>query len=229
MFSFKEEKKNAYSIINYLIVFSLLIAFPISLWERYWHNSFLTLLAFILILFAWKGKERYEIYLPADLQLIVILFIYIGLFLGGARNFYDTYDWLDSVMHFASGLGLGFIGFLIPYSLYKTKKLKAPPILLAIFGLCFALSLGSLWEMYEFGMDYFFGLDMQRSRVLEQVYGHFKTRLGLLDTMKDLLLNAGGALIASVAGYLYLKKGEFFLFEKVVDKIEKENPRFFSE
>lgn len=229
MFFLELIKQNKYDIINYLIILSLLIAFPISLWEGYWYNAFLTLLAFILILFAWKGQERYEVYLPGELQLTVILFIYIGLFLGGAVNFYDTYPWLDSVMHFTSGLGLGFVGFLIPYSLYKTGKLEAPPVLLAIFGFSFALSLGSLWEMYEFGMDSFFSLDMQRAEDLEQVYGVFKTRLGLLDTMKDLLLNAGGTLIASFTGYLYLKKGEFFLFAGVVDKIEKENPRFFDE
>ena len=225
---FKKENK-LYKIITGLIILSLLIAFPISIWEQNWLNVFLVLLTFILFTLTQVIQDKSDFRFPGELQLLLITFIYAGVFLGGVRDFYYRFTWFDSLLHAISGLGLGFLGFLIPYSLYKTGKLKTGPFFIALFGFCFALSLGALWEIFEFGMDELFGFNMQKARNLEVVYGYFDTRLGVLDTMYDLILDALGAFIASVAGYLYLKKGEFFLFDCLIKKVEKKNPKLFKD
>ncbi len=227
MFSKFKKQSRSYKIITSIIILSLLIAFPISIWEQNWLNSFLIALTFGLFSVTQVIQDKYNFKLPGELQLLLIVFIYAGVFLGGVRDFYYRFDWFDSLLHAISGIGLGFLGFLIPYSLYKTGKMKASPFLIAIFGFCFALSLGAVWEIFEFGMDEFFGLNMQKARNLDVVYGYFDTRLGVLDTMYDLILDALGALVASVAGYLYLKNGEFFLFDRLIEKVEKKNPKHF--
>ncbi len=224
----KNLKINKYSLVTFLILISLVIAFPITVWEQNWINLFLITLTFLLIFGSWWLQDRYRFYLPGELQLLLVTFIYAGVFLGGVGDFYYRFWWFDSLLHAISGLGLGFIGFLIPYSLYKTGKLKAEPFFIALFGFCFALSLGALWEIFEFLMDQFLGTNMQKARNLELIYGYFDTRLGVLDTMYDLILDTIGALIASVAGYIYLKKGEFFLFDELIEKVEKENPEYFN-
>ena len=223
---FKNENR-IYKIVTVFIILSLITAFPISIWEQNWLNSFLIVLTFILFSVTQIIQDKYKFKLPGELQLLLIVFIYAGVFLGGVREFYYRFAWFDSLLHAISGLGLGFLGFLIPYSLYKTGKMKASPFLIALFGFCFALSLGAVWEIFEFGMDEFFGLNMQKARDLELVYGYFDTRLGVMDTMYDLILDALGALIASTAGYFYLKKGEFFLFDRLIEKVEKRNPNYF--
>ncbi len=223
---FKKENK-IYKLITAFIILSLVVAFPISIWEQNWLNVFLIALTFILFSITQIIQDKYKFRLPGELQLLLIIFIYAGVFLGGVRDFYYRFAWFDSLLHAISGLGLGFLGFLIPYSLYKTGKMKASPFLIALFGFCFALSLGALWEIFEFGMDELFGFNMQKARDLELVYGYFDTRLGVLDTMHDLILDALGALIASVAGYLYLKRGEFFLFDSLIKKVEERNPHYF--
>ncbi len=228
MLSIFKNRSKSYKVITSLIFLSLIIAFPISIWEQNWLNTFLIFLTFLLFFIVEMVQDKYEFVLPGELQLVLILFIYAGIFLGGVAEFYYRFWWFDSLLHAISGIGLGFIGFLIAYSLRKTGKFNADPFFIALFGFCFALSLGVLWEIFEFGMDEFFGLNMQKARNLEQVYGYFDTRLGVLDTMYDLILDALGALIASISGYLYLKNGEFLIFDELVQSVEKKNPKYFN-
>jgi hypothetical protein len=62
---------------------------------------------------------------------------------------------------------------------------------LALFSFCFALSLGALWEIFEFGMDSFLDLGMQKN--------------SLVDTMWDLIVDTVGAAVVSLSGYFYVK------------------------
>ncbi len=219
--------KKIYNFITFFIILSLLISFPVSLWEGNWLNAFLTALTFFIILAIWRIQKKYNFKVPLELQLIVLIFIYSGVFLGGVQDFYYRFWWFDSLLHTLSGFGLGFLGFLILYSFYKTGKITASPFFIAVFSFCFAITLGVIWEIFEFGVDELLGFNMQKARNLELMYGYFDTRLGVLDTMYDLILNTIGALIASIAGYIYLKRGEFFIFDKMVKRIEKHNSHYF--
>lgn len=224
-----KNKKNRgfHFYLNLIIRIVLIVGFIIALWEQNWLNAFLSFLTFILTLLPFAFEKSHKIELPEEVQVIIVLFIYAGIFLGGVREFYYRFWWWDYLLHAVGGVGLGFAGFLILYSLHKSGKLKASPFLIALFSFCFALAIGALWEIFEFTMDYFSGFNMQKARNLEKVYGYFDTRLGVLDTMWDLILDSFGALIASVSGYFYLKKKEIFLFDKLVERFEKKNPLFF--
>ena len=73
--------------------------------------------------------------------------------------------------------------------------------------------LGTLWEIFEFSMDAAWGINMQKS--------------GLVDTMWDLIVDGIGALFASIVGFVYLKGGKTHLFEKLLMSFVKKNPKFF--
>lgn len=223
----KEYIEKFHKMISFLIRSLLIIAVLLGFYEKNWMVIFVSSLTLFLTFLPLIIKRRYEINLPPELEIIIIIFLYASIFLGEVHGYYTRFWWWDSVLHFFSGMALGFAGFLILYILYKKEKLKASPLTIAIFAFCFALALGALWEIFEFGMDSFFGLDMQRSRNLENVYGECDTRLGVIDTMVDLILDAIGALIASIAGYFYLKRGGFFIFDRFVKSFEKENPKLF--
>ena len=45
--------------------------------------------------------------------------------------------------------------------------------------------------------------------------------------MVDLILDTLGALMASIAGYFYLRKGEVFLFNKLIKRFERKNKHLF--
>ena len=96
------------------------------------------------------------------------------------------------------------------FVIYKRKRLRAAPIVIALFSFSLAAAVGGVWEIFEFSMDQFFGLNMQKS--------------GLLDTMADLIVNDIGAFIASTIAYIYLKFGEFPLFSHMIARFKQENP-----
>lgn len=205
---------------------SLVLAILWAIYEANWAILFVVLLTlgltYIHLIF-----KRYNIIIPQIFQFVIIFFIYASLFLWDINEFYYIFPWWDIVLHSFAGLALGFIGFLIPYIFYKTREFKAPPLMIVIFGFCFAVTLGTLWEITEFMMDSMFTLDMQKARNLGIMDGTFDSRLWVKDTMNDLILDSLGALIASVFGYLYLIWGEKGkVYKKLIELFEKSNNWF---
>ncbi|MBW3538371.1 hypothetical protein KY386_02675 [Candidatus Parcubacteria bacterium] len=177
-----------------------------------WAVVFVSLLAFALTIAPLALAGRYNIKLPIDFELAIVLFIYAAIFLGSVRGYYQRFWWWDAFLHTGSGFALGFIGFLILYLLYAQKKLQASPFVIAFFSWCFALALGAAWEIFEYAVDVVFGTNMQRS--------------GLPDTMGDLIVDALGALFASAIGYIYIKHHIWDPFDGAIRRFLATNPRF---
>ncbi|MDD3072533.1 MAG: hypothetical protein PHH17_01395 [Candidatus Pacebacteria bacterium] len=227
---FKLERSKKFWIVFSLIIrIILIVAIVASVIENNWIFVFFSALTFFLTFFPKIIERSYKIELPAEFQVLIVLFAYAGVFLGGVGEFYVKFWWWDSMLHFLAGIGLGFIGFLILYVLYKNNKFKASHGTIAIFAFCFALSLGVLWEIFEFSVDSLFGENMQRARDLCDLEYFCDSRLGVIDTMIDLILDAMGALIASFSSYLYLKRKEIPIFNRMIKRFEEENPSLFKE
>ena len=92
------------------------------------------------------------------------------------------------------------------------------PLFVVIFSFCFAVTLGVVWEIYEFTFDGVLGLNMQKFALEsgEALIG----RAALVDTMKDLIVDALGAFIMSIIGYISLKYKKGWI-EKLQVKIDK--------
>jgi uncharacterized membrane protein YjdF len=74
----------------------------------------------------------------------------------------------------------------------------------ALFSFCFALALGAIWEIYEFIVDFLFDLNMQRYALENRT--PLVGRNALNDTMKDIIVDALGALIINIIGYIMIQK-----------------------
>ncbi len=183
-----EKVQVVFTIIMQLI---FVLSFALGVFWRNWVAAFISLVAMVSIWLPIFFIKKRKIHIPISFTFFATLFIYASLFFGEIRDFYFRFWWWDSLLHFTSGIALGFVGFLIIYSLYQNGPLKSNPGIVALFSFCFALSLGALWEIFEFAMDSFFGLNMQKS--------------GLVDTMWDLIMDALGAFLVSLAGYFYIK------------------------
>ena len=201
--------------IRIFIQLTLVIALVIEAFNQRWGLFFVTALALFLLYMPPLFEKKYRVQIPAEFQLLLVLFIYASVFLGEVHGFYVRFWWWDSMLHFLAGVALGIVGFAIAYVLYKTGKITASPLFVAFFAFCFSMTGAVVWEIYEFGMDQFFGTNMQRLET------------GVVDTMQDLIINTVGAIIASVAGYLYLKKGENFLLNRLIRKFAERNPDLF--
>ncbi|NPE26861.1 hypothetical protein HNV12_02570 [Methanococcoides sp. SA1] len=201
--------------VNYFVWITLIGAGVFSFFEDRWTVLFVTSLVFLLTFLPSLFEKRYRIDIPVEFEILVVVFVYASLFLGEVGNFYLRFWWWDILLHGISAVGFGFVGFMILFILYKRGKVQARPMWIAIFSFCFAVAIGAVWEIFEFGMDSVFGMNMQKS--------------GLVDTMWDLVVNGTGALLASTIGFLYLKGEDRFSFSKLMERFVRENPGLFRE
>ena len=109
------------------------------------------------------------------------------------------------MLHTFSGFALGAVGLSIIGLLNKSESVPVSlsPAFVAIFAFCFAVSVGVIWEIYEFSVDAVADLNMQKY-ILENgevLNGH----AAIADTMKDLIVDSLGALAISIIGYVSMK------------------------
>jgi len=152
-------------------------------------------------------SRQFKVELPAPLYIMYIVFLYAAIFLGEVRSFYYKVPYWDSVLHAFSSMMTGCLGFMLVALLNRSEhtKLSLSPFFVAMFAFCFATTVGAIWEIYEFSGDLFLGTNMQKFVTAE---GSVLTgQLALSDTMKDIIIDAAGALLASTAGYFSLRSG----------------------
>lgn len=194
----------------------LAIGAALALIEARWLDAAATAaVIFVTFLPVMLGR-RFRVRIPPEFELLAVVFIYASLFLGEIRDYYVRFWWWDAVLHTGSGFLLGILGFLLVYVLNEQPdiELRMKPRFVAFFAFMFSVGVGALWEIFEFAMDQLFGLNMQKS--------------GLVDTMWDLIVDTAGALVISVIGCWYLSTaGTHSFLERWIQRFIEENPRLF--
>ncbi len=117
------------------------------------------------------------------------------------------------MLHSFSALVMGLVGFLLVYVFYRTRRIQMAPGYVALVSFGFVVTLGTTWEIFEFLMDRGFGFNTQKS--------------GLNDTMTDLMVDAGGGIVAAWIGYAYVKDGDSLIADRIVRRFIAKNPRLF--
>lgn len=145
----------------------------------------LSMLAFGLIPFAYelisRAKITNSVFLMFDIYLLVA-----GL-LGAGLNGYNTFAWLDIVVHFIMGYMMALLGFFI---ICRTKQnTKMHFLMIAFFCFAFSLMVEVIWEISEWTVD---NIANQTAQGLP-IEGYGAPLV--TDTMEDLCCNTGGALL----------------------------------
>jgi len=183
-----------------IVLFLFILAGVISVFQKNWIALLISFVGLVSVLIPSFIERRFSVDFAEGLEIIVLLFIYSYFYLGEYFEFFYKIWWWDLLLH---GIGLFLIGlmsFSIIYILNKKRTaVYLSPVFVALFGFSFALSIGVLWEIFEFFMDCFFNLHMQKS--------------GLMDTMGDLIIGAFGAFFASLLGFVYLKRKKFLFYK----------------
>lgn len=229
-------------------------------------NVFMCILTLILFLIPIFIDRKLHIKLPNTLEVMILLFIFSAEILGEVRNFYGTFKHWDTILHTINGFLCAAIGFSLIDILNRSNKFhtKMSPAFVALVAFCFSMTIGVLWEFFEFGMDCFFHMDMQKDRIVstissvalneqkenvpilienilytkiyslkggelvETTVKNGYLDIGVIDTMKDLLVNFVGAIAFSIIGLLYIKDRDeykfaeqFMLMMKTEEEIRK--------
>lgn len=192
----------------------LLLAALVSLAFGRWSLGFVSLATWGLSLAPVVLASRFEIRLPVAFLYATTAFLFASLFMGEVFGFYERFWWWDIALHGLSAIGFGLIGFLFVFMLFEGDRFAAPPAALAFMAFCVAMTVGGTWEIFEFGMDQLFGLNMQKS--------------GLMDTMGDLIVDMIGGIIGAVTGYLYLRGLERGALPRVLQQFITMNRRLYN-
>ena len=233
----KEIRQNKASFVVYVMLRTLVILMMIlQIINRNYENAFLCVLTLILFIVPSFTQVVFKIELPSTLEIIILLFIFSAEILGEIQSFYIIFPMWDTILHTLNGFLAAAIGFSLVELLNNDERLqfKMSPLFVAIVAFCFSMTIGVAWEFFEFGMDRFMGLDMQkdtiihtiRSVTLDPTMSNIPIEIagitdvivngqplglggyldiGLIDTMMDLIVNFIGAFVFSVFGFFYIK------------------------
>lgn len=176
-----------------------------------WLGAFTGLLVLALTFMPGILAHQLRLVLPVEFSLVTNVFLYASFALGEVQDFYAKYWWWDLMLHSLSALIIGLIGFLAIYVFIRARRVVVPPIYVATMTFSIAVTTGSLWEIFEFSMDWFFGFNMQKS--------------GLVDSMTDMIVNALSALVTATMGYFYVKNGDSLLMHRMLTNFLRKNPQ----
>jgi len=229
----KEIKEHPVLFCTYVVLRALVIAVMVlQIRNREWYDVFLCGLTLILFMIPSFVERRLHIDVPNVLEVIILLFIFSAEILGEIQEYYLLFPFWDTVLHTLNGFLMAAIGIAMVDILNRSHKfrIRLSPVFVAVVAFCFSMTIGVLWEFFEYGMDVFFHMDMQKDTYIPAVTSVLLNPdgrnaavtvpvesivingepwpgyidIGLHDTMKDLLVNFVGAVVFSLIGMLYI-------------------------
>lgn len=240
-------KATVYFVLRLSVVLMLIA----QLYNKNYNDVFLCVLTLFLFMVPTFVDKRLNIELPNTLEIIILLFIYAAEILGEIREYYLMYDIWDEILHTTNGFLCAALGFAMIDILNRSNAFhfQLSPKFVAMISFCFSMTIGVLWEFFEFFMDQFAGMDMQKDTILTKVTsvalnaegrnvpvtvetdslivngtewaGYLD--IGLIDTMSDLFVNFIGAVIFSIFGYFYIKnRGKGTFIERFIPRRKKD-------
>ena len=163
-------KKLIYSIYFFLRL-SVIVMLVLQFFNRNYENMLLCVLTLVLFMLPSALERRLNIDLPDTLEIIILLFIYAAEILGEIQSFYITFPYWDTMLHTMNGFLCAAIGFALVDLLNRHERisLSLSPFYMAIVAFCFSMTVGVVWEFFEFFMDHVFLLDMQKDTILNTI------------------------------------------------------------
>lgn len=134
-------------------------------------SVFLCGLTLVLLIMPSIFSRRLQIELPTTLEVIVLLFIFAAEILGEINSFYIRVPNWDTMLHTLNGFLCAAVGFALVDMLNRNDRFsfKLSPVYLAIVAFCFSMTVGVLWEFFEYLGDVFLGFDMQKDTILHAI------------------------------------------------------------
>lgn len=240
-----ENKKTfmVYTGLRLLVIIMLLL----QIFNQNFEQVFLCVLTLLLMIMPSVVQVTFKMEFPSALEIIILLFIFAAEILGEIASFYIHFPYWDTILHTLSGFLCAALGLSLVEILNRDERLRftLSPLFLAIVAFCFSMTIGVMWEFFEFGMDRFFSLDMQKDTVVHSISSTFLDPsnsnkrivindieevvingqelgaggyldIGLIDTMEDLFVNFVGALTFSILGFINAKYYDKSLIDNLV-------------
>ena len=175
----------------------------LALYHRAYLQAITGLVAIIISFIPAMVKRNYRVRLPWAFELVLIAALYLHMS-GLVFGWYSKYAWWDVMTHMLGSAVVAVLGFLIVFALYRAGKIHVTIGMMSVFTFFFAVAIGGLWEITEFGADTFF---------------HTHNQPSLQDTDFDLINDAFAAILVAIFGAHYLQKLPEAKVERNIEKL----------
>lgn len=169
----REELKGKKTVVTIHIILRVLVILTMvaQFLNGNFENVFLCILTLVLFTLPTVIERRVRIDLPDTLEIIILLFIFSAEILGEIQAYYTYFHGWDTMLHTLNGFLCAAIGFSLVDLFNRNERfsLSLSPVFMAIVAFCFSMTVGVLWEFFEWAMDSFFLLDMQKDTVVHAV------------------------------------------------------------
>lgn len=201
------QHKRAFVIYTILQILMIGIAIRQIWWGNY-QAAVMCLLSLLLFLLPSFVEEQFKIEIPPLFEVIIYFFIFAAEVLGEVGHFYVFFQGLDTVLHTINGFLCAAIGFsLIDLLNRNSKNVKLSPFYLALVAFCFSMTIGVVWEFFEFGADMILGQDMQKDFIVQSFQSvtldptHSQQTIAVRDILSTVIHTASGDITVE-GGYL---------------------------
>lgn len=161
-----------YTILRVSIILILIR----QLLSNQWENAFNCILALLLFLVPAFVERNFHIEIPTMMEMIIYIFIYAAEILGEVGNFYIHFSWWDTLLHTVNGFNCAAIGFsMLELLNRKGDRFNLSPLYLSLVSFCFSMTVGVIWEFFEFTIDHIALKDMQKDDVITEFASNYFT------------------------------------------------------
>lgn len=203
---FKNTKKS--SLIAYMVLRILVIVCLVrEIILMNYLNALLCVLSLILFNIPIFIERKLKIDLPNGLEIAIYCFIFSAEILGEVENFYGSIPIWDNILHTLNGFLAASVGFsLIDLLNEKIENFNLSPAFVALVAFCFSMTIGVLWEFYEYGSDKFTLSDMQKDEIITTVStvtldpNHDNKTVVIKNIAKTILYDEAGNELAVIDG-----------------------------
>ncbi len=193
-----------YSVLRAIVLVVLIRC----LWTGSYELAAICILSLVLFLVPAFLEETWHLEIPPLFEVIIYVFIFAAEILGEIGNAYIIVPGWDTMLHTLNGFLCAAVGFSLVDLLNRTsKRMSLSPVYLMIVAFCFSMTIGVLWEFFEFAMDYFLHMDMQKDFIITS-FGTTSTALTqpgtrlVLNDIVESTITLGDGTTYVVNGYL---------------------------
>ncbi len=162
------QQRRAVFLINLLLRCIVMFILIIQFFAQRYENVALCVLTLVVFTVPSFLRKHTRIELPSTMELIALFFLFSSTILGEISEFYTRVQGWDTVLHTVNGFCAGAIGLSAMDILNRSERFPflCSPFYVALSTFCFSMTIGVLWEFFEFGMDNILHLDMQKDTLL---------------------------------------------------------------
>ena len=162
-------RSNRPAFAVWMILRVLVVAVAVrSAMQGLWESFLSCLLTLVLFLAPPFIEKKLHLKFPTVLEVTIFIFIFCAEILGEIECYYIKYAFWDTMLHTVNGFLFAAFGFCLVDLLNENPKAKfqLSPTFLALVAFCFSMTIGILWEFFEFSMDHLLTVDMQKDTII---------------------------------------------------------------